>query len=184
MAIIHESADVSAGALIGEGTRVWHGAQIREGARIGRECIIGKNVYIDSNVHVGDCCKVQNNASLYHGLTVEGGVFIGPHAILTNDRVPRAVTPNGALKSASDWRVEETLVRYGASIGAGAVIVAGVTIGRWALVGAGAVVTRDVPDYGLVVGNPAQLLCYISAGGQRCESQEDAIALSQEEGAR
>jgi UDP-2-acetamido-3-amino-2,3-dideoxy-glucuronate N-acetyltransferase len=181
---IHSTAEVDAGVEIGAGTRVWHGAQIRLGARIGRECIIGKNVYIDTDVILGDRCKVQNNASLYHGLMVEGGVFIGPHAIFTNDRVPRAITPNGSLKGGEDWTVGKTLVCYGASIGAGAIIVTGITIGRWAMVGAGAVVTRDVPDFGLVVGNPAQLMCYISAGGQRCESQEAAAALSRREGYR
>lgn len=181
MAIIHPSAEVSPKAEIGEETRIWHGAQVREGARIGRGCIVGKNAYIDFDVRLGNYVKVQNNCSLYHGLEVEDGVFIGPHVIFTNDRVPRAINPNGTLKGAADWQVGRTLVRYGASIGAGAVIVTGVTIGRWALVGAGAVVTRDVPDYGLVVGNPAQLLCYISAGGQRCESQEEAIEASEEE---
>lgn len=181
MATIHPSAEVSPKAEIGEETRIWHGAQVREGVRIGRGCIVGKNAYIDFDVRLGNYVKVQNNCSLYHGLEVEDGVFIGPHVIFTNDRVPRAINPNGTLKGATDWQVGRTLVRYGASIGAGAVIVTGVTIGRWALVGAGAVVTRDVPDYGLVVGNPAQLLCYISAGGQRCESQEDAIQASEEE---
>ncbi|NJN19441.1 MAG: N-acetyltransferase [Oscillochloris sp.] len=182
MSMFHPSADLDPRVEIGSGTRVWHGAQIRAGAQIGRECIIGKNAYIDTGVIVGDRCKIQNNASLYHGLTLEDGVFVGPHVIFTNDRVPRAITPTGQLKSASDWIVGQTIVRYGASIGAGAVIVTGVTVGRWALVGAAAVVTRDVPNFGLVVGNPAQLLCYVSAGGQRCESAEQALELSIEEG--
>ncbi len=178
---IHPSADVSAQAEIGEGTRVWHGAQIRERARIGRNCIISKNVYIDADVILGDNVKVQNNCSLYHGLEVADGVFIGPHVVFTNDRYPRAINPDGTLKSASDWVVGRTRLEYGAAIGAGAVIVTGVTIGRWAMVGAGAVVTRDVPDYGLVLGTPARLVGYVSAGGQRCATAEEAARLSDQE---
>jgi UDP-2-acetamido-3-amino-2,3-dideoxy-glucuronate N-acetyltransferase len=163
---IHPSAEVEPGAAIGAGTRIWHNAQVRAGAQIGRDCTIGKNVYVDAGVRLGDRCKVQNNASLYHGLEVEAGVFIGPHVIFTNDRVPRAITPSGALKGAKDWSVGQTRVGYGASIGAGAVV------------------TRDIPAYGLAVGNPAQLLCYVSAGGQRCESADEAATLSREEGYR
>ncbi|HMO55910.1 MAG TPA: DapH/DapD/GlmU-related protein [Roseiflexaceae bacterium] len=176
MAIIHPSAEVSPAATIGEGTRVWHGVQIRERVSIGRECIIGKNVYIDFEVVLGDCCKVQNNALLYHGLTVEDGVFIGPAAVFTNDRIPRAVNADGSLKGAADWEVAPILVRRGASIGAAATVVAGVTIGSWALVGAAAVVTRDVPDHAIVVGNPARVIGYVSAGGVRCATQAEAIA--------
>jgi acetyltransferase-like isoleucine patch superfamily enzyme len=167
--MIHPTADVSPAAVIGEGTRVWHQAQVREGARIGRNCIIGKSVYIDVDVTLGDHVKVQNNASIYHGVTIEDGVFIGPHVCLTNDRYPRAIRLDGTLKSDADWEVSLVRVCYGASIGAGAIVVAGVTIGRFALVGAGAVVTRDVPDYGLCVGNPARLIGYVCACGRRLE---------------
>jgi len=170
--MIHPTAEVSPKAQIGEGTRIWHHAQVREGARIGRNCIIGKNVYIDFDVTIGDNVKIQNNASVYHGVKIEDGVFIGPHACLTNDKIPRAITPTGELKSSQDWEVGRILVKYGASIGAGAVILPNVTIGRFAMVGAGAVVTRDVPDHGLVVGNPARLVGYVCRCGRRLRLQE------------
>ena len=169
--MIHATAEVSPKAQIGEATQIWHHAQVREGAKIGRSCIIGKNVYIDFGVIIGDNVKIQNNASIYHGATVEDGVFIGPHACLTNDKIPRAITPGGELKSSADWVVGKILVKYGASIGAGAVILPDVTIGRFAMVGAGAVVTRDVPDYGLVVGNPARLVGYVCRCGRRLRPQ-------------
>ena len=153
---IHPTAEVAASAEVGPGTRIWNQAQVREGARIGAECIIGKNAYVDAGVVVGDRVKVQNNASLYHGVTVEDGVFIGPHACLTNDRLPRAVNPDGSLKSDADWRVAPILVRAGASIGAGSTVLGGLTIGRWAMVGAGSVVTHDVAQHELVAGNPAR----------------------------
>jgi acetyltransferase-like isoleucine patch superfamily enzyme len=153
---VHPSADVSDQATIGSGTSIWNHAQVRERARIGAECVIGKNVYVDVEVVVGDRVKIQNNASLYHGVTVEDGVFIGPHVCLTNDRLPRAVNPDGSLKTDADWSVGPIRVRTGAALGAGSVVVPGVTVGRWALVGAGSVVTADVADYALVVGNPAR----------------------------
>jgi acetyltransferase-like isoleucine patch superfamily enzyme len=162
---VHPTADVSPGAVLGRGTKVWHQAQVREGAVLGQNCILAKGVYVDFGVHIGDNVKIQNGSSVYHGVTLENGVFVGPHVVFTNDRLPRAVNPDGSLKSDSDWEVAATLVREGASIGAGTVVVAGVTIGRWALVGAGAVVTRDVPDYGLVYGNPAGLRGYVCPCG-------------------
>jgi acetyltransferase-like isoleucine patch superfamily enzyme len=166
--MIHPSADVSPDARIGAGTSVWNEAQVREGACVGTECNIGKGVYIDRDVVVGDRVKIQNRASLYRGLTVESGVFIGPHVAFTNDRYPRAVRhQNGRVRTDADWQEEPTRVCEGASIGAGAVIVCGVTIGRWAMVGAGAVVTRDVPEQGLVVGNPAELMGWVCRCGRR-----------------
>ena len=175
--MIHPSAEVSPEAQIGEGTNIWHQAQVREGARIGRNCIIGKGVYIDFDVVIGDNVKIQNYASIYHGVTIEDGVFIGPYACLTNDKIPRAITPDGGLKSDADWEVGKIRVKYGASIGAGAVILPNVTIGRFAMVGAGAVVTKDVPDHGLVMGNPARLVGYVCKCGRRLKAKEGRKAL-------
>lgn len=181
MAMIHPTADVSPHAEIGEGTRVWANVQIRERAKIGQNCIIGRNSYIEFDVTIGDNVKIQNNASLYVGLTVEDGVFIGPHVIFTNDKLPRAINPDGTLKSAADWHVGTTLVRYGAALGAGTIVVTGVTIGRWAMVGSGSVVTKDVPDYALVVGNPGRVIGYVSGKGVRCATQAEAIELMRSE---
>jgi acetyltransferase-like isoleucine patch superfamily enzyme len=164
---IHPTADVSPKATVGEGSSIWHYCQVREGAMIGEQCILGKNVYVDLNVSIGNRVKIQNNCSVYHGVTVESGVFIGPHVVLTNDLYPRAINPDGSLKGDADWEVGPILLRYGASIGARSVILPGVTVGAFALVGAGAVVTRDVPDYGIVVGTPARLIGYACACGQR-----------------
>jgi len=169
---IHPTADVSPQAEVGPRTRIWHGAQVRERARIGADCILGKGVYVDFDVVIGDRVKVQNRASIYHGVTLEDGVFVGPHACLTNDKLPRAVTSDGQLKRDEDWEAGRILVREGASIGAAAVLLPDVTIGRWALVGAGAVVTRDVPDHGLVVGNPARLIGYVCRCGHRLTSTQ------------
>jgi acetyltransferase-like isoleucine patch superfamily enzyme len=174
---IHPTAEVSSLATIGDGTRIWHQAQVREGARIGRSCIIGKGVYIDLNVVIGDQVKMQNGASVYHGVTIEDGVFIGPHACLTNDRLPRAITAEGQLKRDADWETGRILVQYGASIGAGAIILPGVTVGRFAMVGAGAIVTRDVVAHGLVVGNPAQLVGFVCTCGHRLVEANEGLAL-------
>lgn len=181
MSIIHPTADVSPQAVIGAGTRVWANVQIRERATIGRNCIIGRNCYVECDVVVGDNVKIQNNASLYVGLSVEDGVFIGPHVVFTNDKLPRAINPNGTLKSAADWHVGRTLVRYGAAIGAHSVIVTGVSVGRWAMIGSGSVVTKNVPDHALVVGNPGRVIGYVSAAGVRCDTQAEAIELTLQE---
>jgi UDP-2-acetamido-3-amino-2,3-dideoxy-glucuronate N-acetyltransferase len=178
---VHPLADISQDAEIGEGSMIWRNAQIREQAHLGKYCIVGQNAYIDFAVGIGDNVKIQNNASLYHGVELEDGVFVGPHVIFTNDRIPRAINPDGSLKAANDWEVGCIRVCYGAAIGAGAVIVTGVTIGRWAMIGAGAVVTKDVPDHALVVGNPARILGYVSAKGVRCATQAEAISLTQAE---
>jgi acetyltransferase-like isoleucine patch superfamily enzyme len=169
---IHPTADVSPKATLGEGTKVWHQAQIREGAVLGRNCILGKGAYVDFDVKIGDNVKIQNRASVYHGVTLESGVFVGPHVIFTNDKMPRAINPDGSLKSDDDWELGHILVKEGASIGAGAIIVTGVTIGRFAMIGAGAVVTKDVPDHGLVYGNPARLQGYVCPCGQKLEQGE------------
>lgn len=181
MTYIHPTAFISPEAEIGHGTRLWRNVQVREHAVVGRDCNIGQNAYIDDHVVIGDNVKIQNNASLYRGLRVEDGVFIGPHVVFTNDRVPRAINPDGTPKGVDDWSVGRTLVCYGASLGAGTVVVTGVTIGRWALVGAGAVVTADVPDHALVLGCPARVVGYVSASGVRCTTQDEAIALTEEE---
>jgi acetyltransferase-like isoleucine patch superfamily enzyme len=144
---------------------------------LGRNCIVGKGVYIDFGVQIGDRVKIQNGASIYHGATIEDGVFIGPHVCLTNDKLPRAINPDATLKRADDWQVRPVIVRFGAAIGAQSVVLPGVTVGRWAVVGSGAVVTHDVPDYGLVWGNPARLHGYACPCGHRFEAirQENGV---------
>ena len=167
MTTIHPKAEVSPAAKIGPDTRIWSGVQVREGAVVGAECNIGKDVYIDKDVVVGNKVKIQNRASLYRGVIIEDGVFIGPHVTFTNERYPRSITPEGRVRTEDDWEPEPTLVRYGASIGAGSIIVLGITIGRWAMAGAGSLVTRDVPDQALVKGSPARVTGYVCECGRR-----------------
>jgi acetyltransferase-like isoleucine patch superfamily enzyme len=164
---VHGTADLEADVAVGPRTSIWHRAQIRTGARIGADCVIGRDAFIDEGVTLGDRVKVQNAALVYHGVTVEDGVFIGPNAILTNDRYPRAITSTGDLARATDWQVSPIVLRYGCSIGAGAIVVAGVDVGRFATVGAGAVVTRTVAPNALVAGNPARRLGWVCDCGQR-----------------
>lgn len=164
---IHATADIEADVSIGAQTSIWHRAQIRAGARIGDGAVIGRDVFIDERVTLGDRVKVQNGALIYHGVTVADGVFIGPGAILTNDRHPRAQTSAGGLAGAADWTVSPIHVRSGASIGAGAIVVAGHDIGAFAMVGAGAVVTHDVASHALVVGNPARRIGWVCTCGER-----------------
>ena len=173
---VHASADLEADVTVGPGTSIWHRVQVRTGARIGAESIIGRDAFIDEGVVLGDRCKVQNGALIYHGVTVEDGVFIGPGAILTNDRFPRAITSTGDLARASDWTVSPIVLHHGCSIGAGAIVVAGVDVGSFALVGAGAVVTRPVADYALVVGNPARRMGWVCACGARLVDVSGASA--------
>jgi acetyltransferase-like isoleucine patch superfamily enzyme len=165
--VIHPTAEVSPEARIGPDTRIWHYCHIREGATIGAECVLGRNVYVEDGAVVGNRVKIQNNVSVYRGVELEDGVFVGPAAIFTNDLYPRSINPDGTLKSLTDWTVSPTRVRQGAAIGAGAVIVCGTEIGRFALVGAGAVVTRPVPELGLVLGNPARLVGYVCSCARR-----------------
>lgn len=173
---IHSTADVSKDASIGHSTRIWNNCQIREGASIGSECILSKDVYIDTEVVVGDRVKIQNGVSIYYGVEIESGVFCGPHCVFTNDKYPRSINPDGLLKSSAEWQVSQTLVRVGASIGAHATIVCGITIGRWAVIGAGAVVTRDVPDFGVFVGIPARQIGYACPCGRMLvESKDDRV---------
>jgi len=165
------SADVDPTAQIGDGTSVWHLAQVRDGAQIGAECIIGRGAYIGSGVHIGARCKIQNYALIYEPAVLESGVFIGPGVVLTNDTFPRAINPDGSLKSAHDWEPTGVVVREGASVGARSVCVAPVTIGHWAMVAAGAVVTRDVPHFALVAGVPARQIGWVGRAGARLTSQ-------------
>jgi acetyltransferase-like isoleucine patch superfamily enzyme len=163
---IHQTAEVAKNAKIGKNTKIWHYSQIREHVRIGKNCIIGKNVYIDSKVKIGDNCKIQNNCSIYHGTVIDDGVIIGPHVVCTNDKIPRAINRNGKLKTESDWKVGKIHVEYGASIGANSTILPNVTIGKFALIGAGSVITKNVPDFALVYGNPAQVRGQVNKEGK------------------
>lgn len=173
---IHETARVSPEASVGEDTKVWNEAQIREQARVGRQCNIGKGVYIGEGVTVGDRCKMENRVSLFEGTTLEDGVFVGPHAAFLNDKRPRAVTPDGRLKGPADWTISPTRAKEGAAIGGGVMVLPGVTIGRWAMVGSGAIVTKDVPDFALVVGNPARLIGYVCRCGEIATSPAQPAA--------
>jgi UDP-2-acetamido-3-amino-2,3-dideoxy-glucuronate N-acetyltransferase len=168
--MIQASAEVSPDATVGEGTRIWNQARVREGARLGRDCIVGTGVYVDTGVQIGDRVKLENRVSVFKGARLGNGVFIGPHSCLLNDKRPRAITPEGALKGEDDWSVSGVTVLEGASIGGGCTVLPGVSVGRFALVGAGAVVTRDVPDNGLVVGNPARLVGYVCECATRLQA--------------
>lgn len=159
------SADVDADVDLGAGSSVWHLAQVRSGARLGTSCIIGRGAYIGPGVQLGDNCKVQNYALVYEPARLGAGVFIGPAAVLTNDHFPRAVNPDGSLKSGSDWELVGVTIHDGASIGARAVCIAPVTIGKWAMVAAGATVTKDVPDFALVAGSPAKRIKWVGRAG-------------------
>ena len=162
--VVHCSAEVSDRARIGVNTNIWNHAQIREDVVIGENCNIGKNVYIDYGVKIGSKVKIQNNVSIYHGVEIEDEVFIGPSAVFTNDLYPRATIWD-------DGRVDKTLVKKGASIGANSTIICGNTIGENALVGAGSVVTKDVPPHALVYGNPAKIKGYVCYCGQKLEGK-------------
>jgi UDP-2-acetamido-3-amino-2,3-dideoxy-glucuronate N-acetyltransferase len=165
--IVAATADVDHSASIGAGTHIWHLAQVRENAKIGSDCIIGRGAYVGPGVVIGDNVKLQNYALVYEPARLEDGVFIGPAAVLTNDMFPRSVDVSGKLKRAEDWHAQGVVVREGASIGARAVVVPGRVIGRYALVAAGAVVTRDVPDFALVAGVPARHAVWVGRSGQR-----------------
>jgi UDP-2-acetamido-3-amino-2,3-dideoxy-glucuronate N-acetyltransferase len=167
---IHPTADLEPDVAVGPGTTIWHRAQLRVGARIGADCVIGRDVFIDEGVSIGDRVKIQNGALIYHGVTVEDGVFVGPGAILTNDRYPRAITTSGAPATAEDWTISPIVLHHGSSIGAGAIVVAGVDVHDFATVGAGAVVTRSVPAHALAVGNPARRIGWVCACGMRLET--------------
>lgn len=158
--VIDESAKIS------ERVSIWHFSQIRNNVSIGEDTSIGKSVYIDSQVKIGKGCKIQNSAQIYSPCSIADFVFIGPGVVLTNDKSPRATLPDGTIKSAKDWVAVGVVVNEGASIGANSICVAPITIGKWAMIGAGSVVTKDVPDYALVVGNPAKQVGWIGQSGK------------------
>jgi acetyltransferase-like isoleucine patch superfamily enzyme len=155
----HPTADVDPSAIVGAGTRIWHRAHVRERTRIGTLCTVSKDCYIDTGVVIGDRVKIQNGVSVYHGVAIEDDVFLGPHMAFTNDETPRAFS--------TDWQIVPTVVRRGASIGANATIVCGVTIGPYSMVAAGSTVTNDVPPHALVIGSPARVVAYICRRGHR-----------------
>jgi acetyltransferase-like isoleucine patch superfamily enzyme len=162
---IAPSADVSDRAVLGAGTKIWHLAQVREDATLGENCIVGRGAYVGTGVHIGDNTKIQNYALVYEPAKLGKGVFIGPAVVLTNDTYPRSVSPDGSLKSAHDWTPVGVTIEDGASIGARAVCVAPLTIGRWATIAAGAVVTKDVPAFALMAGVPAKRLGWVGKAG-------------------
>lgn len=175
---IHESAFVDAGCEIGEGTRVWHFCHVQSGARLGRDCSLGQNVYIGGDVHTGDNVKIQNNVSVYTGCEIEDDVFLGPSCVLTNVTNPRAQVNRRAL-------YERTRFRRGATVGANATVVCGITLGRYCFVAAGSVVTNDVPDYALVLGNPARQRGWMSRHGHRlADPDADGVMVCPESGLR
>jgi UDP-2-acetamido-3-amino-2,3-dideoxy-glucuronate N-acetyltransferase len=161
---VHPSAVVDAGAVVGEGTKIWHFCHVMPSARIGAHCSLGQNVFVANRVVVGDHVKIQNNVSLYEGVVLEDYVFCGPSMVFTNVRTPRSAYPRN---TSDDYQT--TTVRRGASIGANATVVCGVTIGAWAFIGAGAVVTKDVPDYALVIGVPGRVVGWVSEAGHTLE---------------
>lgn len=169
-AYVHSSAFVEAETSIGSGSQIWHHAHVRRGASIGESCVLGKNVYVDAGVAIGNRVKIQNNVSVYSGVTVADDVFIGPSATFTNDKVPRAFN--------ADWKIVPTVVQRGASIGANATVVCGIDIGEYAMVAAGATVTRDVAAHQLVAGTPAHhrgWVCTCGAVVSRDEQRPDSL---------
>lgn len=164
---MHATAEVDDSAVLGPGTRIWHQAQVRANARLGANCIVGKGAYVDTGVTIGNNCKLQNGVYVFHGFDLEDGVFLGPGAMLLNDKNPRAINPDGTLKSDADWTVSQGLIAEGASVGGGAIVLPGVTVGRFALAGSGSVVTRDVPNHAIVVGNPARVVGFACRCGAR-----------------
>jgi UDP-2-acetamido-3-amino-2,3-dideoxy-glucuronate N-acetyltransferase len=166
---VHESSYVDAGSMIGDGTRIWHFSHVMEDCRIGSNCNIGQNVVMSPRVVIGHNVRIQNNVSVYTGVTLEDDVFCGPSVVFTN-----VINPRSHISRKHEYR--ETLVRRGASLGANSTLICGVTVGRWAFVGAGTVVTRDVPDYALVYGNPGRQHGWVCSCGSRLEANSPQMA--------
>ncbi len=182
--IIAATADVDPSARVGGGSQLWHLAQLRENVTIGSGCIIGRGAYLGPGVVLGNNCKVQNHALVYEPAVLEDGVFVGPAAVFTNDEFPRAINPDGSRKNADDWNVVGVTVRKGASIGARAVCIAPIEIGAWALVAAGAVVTRDVAPFAIVAGVPARRVGWVGRAGVPLELQADGCYVCPQTGER
>lgn len=163
---VHKSSYIDENVIIGKNTKIWHFCHIQSGAIIGQKCTLGQNVNISSNVIVGDNVKIQNNVSVYEGVEIGNGVFLGPSCVFTNDLTPRALYPKG------HDNFIKTKICDGASIGANATIVCGITIGEYAMIGAGTVVTKDVPSYALVVGNPAKIIGKVDEQGNVIQQSE------------
>ncbi|OGD56675.1 acetyltransferase [Candidatus Berkelbacteria bacterium RBG_13_40_8] len=164
---VHKTAIIENDVQIGEGTKIWHFAQVRRGSKIGKNCVIGKSVFIDFGSEIGENVKIQNHAIVYHKAIIEDGVFIGPNVCFTNDKIPRAINPDGTAKSADDWHVSTIRIGEGASVGGHTVLLPGITIGKFAMIGSGAVVTKNVPDYALAYGNPARIKDFVCRCGKK-----------------
>ena len=161
---VHPTVVIDKTAILGDGTKVWHFAHVRENAEIGRGCVLGYSVYVGKGVKIGNGVKLENRATIYAGVKIEDKVFVGPHVTFTNDPYPRSFS--------TDWKIVETLVREGASIGVGAVVVCGVTIGKYAMIGAGSVVTKDTPPHAIVYGNPAEVRGFACKCGRKLKEKE------------
>jgi len=168
----HPTANIEDNVVIGDGSKVWAYTHIRKGAKLGKNCIVAEGVFIDEASKIGDNCKIQNHAIVYHQAILENGVFIGPNVCFTNDKQPRAINSDGSLKSADDWEASTIKIGMGAAIGGHSCITPGVTIGKWAMAGSGSVITKDVPDYGLVYGNPARVHGFVCTCGKKLDNIE------------
>lgn len=175
IATIHSTADVADSAIIAASAKIWHYAQVREDATVGENCVIGRGAYIGTGVEVSDNCKIQNYALVYEPARLGRGVFVGPAVVFTNDQFPRAINPDGSPKSATDWNAVGVTVGEGASIGAKSVCIAPLMIGAWALIGSGSTVVKDVPEYALMVGNPARRVGWVGKAGHPLEDSGEGI---------